>query len=370
VTYSPGKSQRASWGTLAARRCRTFGNRPRYAPTAPSEPKNIPSRVDVAVEYKTAVGTGMHPNRERLRNDTPTSRTDPACVSGIHRDDLDPGLNSLVVEQFAEHPQAGIVRRLRKRSVLKHKAEGQILQDNRSVGGHKPSRDLVPEIPALIGDVLLEACNFEDGPLSIAAAAFLPGNRTLQTPERGKRPLQRTRVVEDCPIGKHQSVGDPDIYAHKGVEAVRGNVLLHLDLEANVPAGRLANDDDVFELPFRDLPVPVHAHASDILQVESPALERRPIAGLESHAVEVVEAPEARSAALAFHKLPIGTVEAAENLLAGAHVQEPQGVVRRVLVTPVPPHAGLLVVPDASATLVPPLAPVGQGMVVEGTRSE
>jgi len=359
VTYSPGKSQRASWGTLAARRCRTFGNRPRYAPTAPSEPKNIPSRVDVAVEYKTAVGTGMHPNRERLRNDTPTSRTDPACVSGIHRDDFDSGLDSLVVEQFAEHPQAGIVRGLRKRAVLKHEAGGQILQDNRSVGGHKPSRDLVPEIPALIGDVLLEACNFADGPLPIGPAAFLPGDRTVQAPERGKRPLQGTGAVVDGSIGKHQRMGDPDIYAHGGVEAVCGGVCLDLGLEANIPVGRLAHDDNVLEFPFRELPVPVHAHVSDILEIEPPALERRPIAGLESHTVEVVNAPEARSAALALHKLPIGTVEPPENLLTGAHVQQTQGVIRRVLVAPVPPHACLLVVPDASAVLVPPLAPVG-----------
>ena len=140
---------------------------------------NISSRVEVAAEYKTAVGTRMHTKRERLRNDNPASRTDLACASGIHRDDFDSGLDSLVVEKFAEHPQAGIVRDLRKRAILKHEAKAQILQDNRSVGGHKASGDLVPEIPPLIGDVLLEAGNSADGPLPMRPAAFLPGDRTL-----------------------------------------------------------------------------------------------------------------------------------------------------------------------------------------------
>jgi len=307
----------------------------------------------------------MHMNGKRLQNDTSTARTHLASVARVHRNNFDSGLDSLVVEHCAENPKASIVRDAREFSILEHEIKRQILQYDCPIIADKASSNLMPEVFALIGDVFLEPRNFADGLLSVLAAVLLAGDRTLQAPEFGKRSIQGTGTIKEYPVGKRQCVGDTNINANGGVDATRRHWVLPLDLEANIPTRRFANDNDVLEIPIWKCPVPSDTHISDILEVESSALNSRPVAWFESNAVEVIYSPEAWSTALTLHKLSVSTIKAAENLLTGGHIQETQGIICLVFVTPVPPHTCLLVVPDTSATFVPALAAVGQGMVVE-----
>jgi hypothetical protein len=114
--------------------------------------------------------------------------------------------------------------------------------------------------------------------------------------------------------------------------------------------------------------MPPDAHLSDVLDVQPVVLDRCAIAGPERNTVEPVEAAESGASPLAFDELQVGAVQAAEDLLPGAHVQETQRVRGRLFVAPVSPHPGLLVVANPPATLIPALAAVGEGVIVEGTR--
>jgi hypothetical protein len=101
--------------------------------------------------------TTMNPHPQILRNALPASRTELAGIAGIDREDLNSGLDSLVVEQFAEHPQANVMDGAGEAIVLKHESERQIFENNNAVGLHQLMCDFVPPIPALVGDALMQA---------------------------------------------------------------------------------------------------------------------------------------------------------------------------------------------------------------------
>jgi len=311
----------------------------------------------------------VHANAKVFQNDIPTTRTRPTGVTGVHRDYFDPSLDSLVVEQFAEHSQADIVRGQRETAVVEHEAERQVLQDKRAVGGHKPPRDLVPEVPTLVGDTFVQSGQSSDGLPPIAATPLLSSQRPLENPKTCQRCSQVARAVDDRSVRKCQGVRDTLVYSNGRVGTDSGLHIRRHDLQTHIPTGRLANDDDVLEVPFRECSVPPYPHLSDVLDVKPSILKRRTITGLEGNAVEEVETTEARAAALAFDELQVGAVQTTKDLLTGAHVQETQGIVSRAFVSPIPPHPCLLIVADASAAFIPPLTSVGERVVVEGTGS-
>lgn len=62
----------------------------------------------------------MSTNTQLFRNDTTATATGLRRVGRVDRDNLDSGLNSLVVEPFTEHPQTHVVSGAGKVAVLEH----------------------------------------------------------------------------------------------------------------------------------------------------------------------------------------------------------------------------------------------------------
>lgn len=309
----------------------------------------------------------MHPNVEVFRNNAPAARTRLAGVAGIDRHHFDPGLSSLVVEQFAERPQANVVSGQRETTTAEHKAERQVLQHNPSVVVHETPSDLMPEVLTLIPDTLMQSSQPTDCLPSVAPSSPLSGNRPLQDSELAQGGSQMPWAVHAGPIRERQGMRDAHVYADWWVGVDRRLNIRHHNLQAYVPAGRLPNNDDVLEVAFWEYPMPPNTHRSDVLDVEPPVLEGGSIAGFEGHAVEERETPETRTATLTLDELPVGTIQAAEDLLPGAHIQKTERVIVRLLVAPISPHPCLLRVSNTTTAFGPAFATVGESVIVERT---
>ncbi len=95
-----------------------------------------------------------------MRTDTQAffhHRTTPVAslrrVLGVDLHDLNPGLDSLVVEEFVEDTQSNIVRNTGEGAITKHELEVQVFNCNQAIAVDQLVDNLVPPITALIGDV-------------------------------------------------------------------------------------------------------------------------------------------------------------------------------------------------------------------------
>lgn len=125
----------------------------------------------------------MSTNTQLFRNDTTATATGLRRVGRVDRDNLDSGLNSLVVEPFTEHPQTHVVSGAGKVAVLEHEVEIQIFQHNRAVGIYQLPRDFVPPVATLVGDVLLLFRQLANRLSAALATLFAPGNLALKAAE-------------------------------------------------------------------------------------------------------------------------------------------------------------------------------------------
>jgi hypothetical protein len=145
-----------------------------------SQPENIPRSVDIAIQCQAALRTNMQTNAQILPNAPPATRTDLAGVARIHRHDLDSGLDSLVGEQRTERPQSNVMGGAGELTVLKEELERQIFENDCAIGIYQLPGDLVPPIPPLVGDMLVQASDFPNGFAPILAALLLARYGALQ----------------------------------------------------------------------------------------------------------------------------------------------------------------------------------------------
>ena len=119
----------------------------------------------------------MYPYTQRLLNQATTTRAHLAGILGIDRHDLNSGIDSLVVEHGAEHPQTNVVCRTGKVAVPKHELERHIFKSDSTVVINQLAGSLMPPIRALISDMLIQTGNLLNSLTSILSAPFLTGNR-------------------------------------------------------------------------------------------------------------------------------------------------------------------------------------------------
>jgi len=289
-------------------------------------------------------------------------------VFWVNRDDLDPGPDGLVVEQITEYPDAYVVGGPGKAAVSEHEVEVEVFERDHAVGFDEPRRHLMPPIAALTGYALLLALYLTNGLPPAAASLPAAGDRALQYAQLAERLFEVAQAVDERAVTQGEGVVNTHVDAHRRAFVRLRLRVGKLDLQQDVPPGRLSLQDDVLELgPIGKLPMPPHGDEAHVLQIQLPALEVRPVAGLEVHAVKAVGAFEAGLAALPFEELAERTVEPPEHLLPGAHVEHPQRVFIGLLVAPIPPHRRLLIVGGRVPALAPPLAAVVERPVVQPT---
>jgi hypothetical protein len=95
--------------------------------------------------------------------------------------------------------------------------------------------------------VLLLPGKLENRPATTVAAFLAPGHCALKTAEPGQRLLEVLGTVERRAVAERQRVDEPHVNTHGRADIALQLQLGLLDLEADVPARRLAQEDDVLD---------------------------------------------------------------------------------------------------------------------------
>jgi hypothetical protein len=307
----------------------------------------------------------MNTNAQVLQNYTSASRTHLAGVSGIYRHYLNPGLDSLVVEHCSEHSQTNVVSRTGKVTILEHKFERQIFQNNCAIGVHQRVSNLMPPITTLVGNMFVQAGNLLNGSSAVLSALLLPGKRTLKNSKFIERCLQVFRTIKSRSIRKRKGMSDAYINANGEVSRHLYRLFSKFNLKQDVPTRRLTHYDNILEYAFRKLSMPTDLDQSNVLDIQTLFLDLGPIARLVVYTRKVGYLLKSWSTSFTFQELVIGTIQAAKYLLSSRHIEQAERVVSRFFVAPVSPHSSLLVIPNRPATFVPPLTPIFKRTIVQ-----
>src|SRR5581483_4387880 len=127
---------------------------------------------------------------------------------------------SLVVKQLAEQAQPCIVRGQGEVCVAEHKVEREVFQDNQAVVVHQPVRQLVPEVPANVGNVFVQASNDLPLVLPVLTALQGTGQAALRPTQFVQRVPQPARVVDQCAIRERQQAQEAHVRTDSG-QAIR-----------------------------------------------------------------------------------------------------------------------------------------------------
>ena len=307
----------------------------------------------------------MHTNPQLFRNNTTTTATGLRRVGRDFRDNLASGLDSLVCQQVTEHSQTHVMSRAGQVAVLKHEVETQLFQHDCAVGVYQLPRGFVPPVPALVGDVLLLFPELANGLAPSLTALLAPGNLALKAAQLCQGLLPMFGAVKRLAVAQSQRVREShvDTYGWAGMFCWLRR--WQLNLQTHGPAGRLTQEDDVLQLAIRQFSMPADGEKSSVLHIQLAPLHTGAITGLVTDAVEAGGFLESRVATLALKERAEGAVQAAQDLLTGAHIQLAKRIVIWLLVTPLPPHRCLLVVCDAVTRFLPTLAPKVQCRIVQ-----
>ena len=211
----------------------------------------------------------MPTNAQILLDDPSAARTSLTGVPGTDCHNPDPGLDSLVVEQCAEHPQANVMSGAGERTVLKHEIERQIFHNDGAIAFNQFTGCLVPPVKTLIGNLFMQAREFLNGFAPVLSAFFLAGYRTLQHSQFAERGLQVFGTIQSRSVRKRKCMRDPQVQPNRRVGGLFYWLFGQLNLKQNIPAGRLVQDHDVFEFVFWQFSMPANVDQPHVLNVKA-----------------------------------------------------------------------------------------------------
>ena len=132
----------------------------------------------------------MYANAQVLLDNRPTAGAHLRGVGGVHGHDHGTGTLCLVLKQLLELSQPRIVCAQGQVVTGGHKLEREVFRSDQAVGIHLLTGYLVPEIAALVGDVLVQA-GVLFGSLATAMTPLLAaGHAALCYAQFHQRPTQ------------------------------------------------------------------------------------------------------------------------------------------------------------------------------------
>ena len=118
----------------------------------------------------------MYTNTQVLLDNHTTARTHLRGVGGVHGHDWRTSIFSFVRQQLLELAQTRVMCAEGQVVVGGHELEREVFQGDQPIGVCQLAGELVPEVAALVGDVLMQARDLFGG----FAAALAAPNRSLQ----------------------------------------------------------------------------------------------------------------------------------------------------------------------------------------------
>jgi hypothetical protein len=246
-----------------------------------------------------------------------------------------------------------------------HALDVQIFQDNSIIANDQGMGDLVEQVLALIGDVLVLSLQGRDSLPAVASAQLSSGDPPLQHPQFLLFAAIAARVFDHLPVAGGQEMLDAYIDPHGFPGGWKG-LLFHFTGKTGIPLPRLPADPDRLDLAFQQ-PVPAQPDPPDPREPRPSAihLEAVPVF-LQPKAIEAVPSLESVMP-WRFPGLD-PPEEGAEGLVQILHHHLQQVAVEpaRIFVLPaILLHLPqLLVFPHASVFLLPGLLALGQAGVV------
>src|SRR5689334_22357161 len=98
----------------------------------------------------------MHTDTQGFFDNPTASTTGLRGVGGVHKRNVATSIYRFVAQQRLERAESSIVSRQGQVSIASHKGQVEVFECNQAVGMHQPMSQLVPEIAALVGNMLMQ----------------------------------------------------------------------------------------------------------------------------------------------------------------------------------------------------------------------
>jgi len=143
----------------------------------------------------------MLTNLDAFRDNHTAPCTGLTCVLGIHGNDLRTSFYRFVRKDLSEHAQTRIMCG-EGEIAAGHKRQVQIFNHDCAVGFSELGSCLVPEVFALVGNVLVKLCNPLDSLAPSGAKLFLAGKLAVQNTLFCKRVAQPSGIVDPVAVAQ------------------------------------------------------------------------------------------------------------------------------------------------------------------------
>lgn len=337
--------------------------------------QDIPSRINVSIQDK-ATGATVYTHTQILFNGSPASAALLRRSPRVHSGDSHSGTFGLLLEQAAEHSKGGVVGAFSEVRVLRHKGERQIFNRNQPIAADEFGSFLMPEVPALVRNVVMQLSNLIARLLPTAGQERAPSHPALSASEFCKRTAQPTGVFDKLTVGQCQKRGESNIYAYAVGRDIDGFGVWQLEHEADKPLVQHSLDDHMLNRrPFGYGSVVLNLDLTYVLDVEQrPSLFVK--AELAAVTVPVFDALKAApslkpwvsgrvASFTAATEGAKGFIQSPQKLLHTRSVQDTQGI--GISVALIPKMRPLLSVSDTALFSLPSIFPLRQCRVVDVT---
>ncbi len=190
-------------------------------------------------------------------------------VGGVHGYNSRTSFFRFVRQQVLELAQPRVMGAQGQVMISRHKLEGQVFQGDQPVGVDQFTGHFMPEITALVGDILMPSSNLFDRLLSTMTAFPAMGHTPLSAPQVNQRNSQPARVFNKLVITQRQQAAQPHIDPNSRSGMCFNDGGRKIQHQANVPLPVTALDNHVFDDSILgEIAVKLNLDIPDVLHIE------------------------------------------------------------------------------------------------------
>ena len=203
-------------------------------------------------------------------SDYTAARTRLGGILSVYGYHLATSIFRFVVEQLPKQSKTRIVRREAQVLVVRHKGKGEIFEAKGAVSLDEESRQLVPEIKALLTNLLVALGHLKSRFAAAVTAPLTTSKATLSDPQLAKGLPQPARVVHPRAVAQGQQTFKADVDTDGGTTVLNGLRAGKFHQETDVAPTETLLDHNVAQLGFfRQGAVVLNLDVTDILHVKA-----------------------------------------------------------------------------------------------------
>jgi len=279
----------------------------------------------------------MNTNTQVFLDNHTTARAHLRGIGGVHGHDLRISFFRFVRKQLLELSKTSIVCAKGQMMIGGHKLEIEIFKSDEGICINKITSSFVPEVKALISDMLMQFGNLVSSLVAAIAAPLPTRHFPLRNTELGQGPAHPTRILNQLAIGERKQAEQAHINADLWALMFSDLRLRQFNLKEDIPLIETTLNNNVLELgALWDFSVVFDLDLADVLDVEQRSVaviepEFAPIAISEFNAFPAITALESWEACLLAcldtpEECTIGLIEAAKCLLHTSSIQKAESI--------------------------------------------